>query len=87
MTDNVTKNGSGNGLGDIDAMVCADPVGKLFKITEVCAQLSLSRATIYRLLKDAENPFPQPVKIGMASRWLESEINAWKEKLAADRAA
>ncbi len=63
----------------------ADPIGRFFKIADVCRELCLSRATIYRLMKDTENPFPQPVKIGMASRWLECDVIAWKEKLASDR--
>jgi len=78
--------GAADFLANADVVAPGDPVGRLLKIKDICRDLSLSRATVYRLMKDPENPFPQPVKIGMASRWLECEIIAWKEKLASSRA-
>ena len=63
----------------------ADPVGRLLRIGEVMREVALSRAQIYRLIKDPDNSFPQPVKIGCASRWSSSEIATWKERLLASR--
>jgi len=59
----------------------ADPIGRLMKIDDVCKDVGLCRAMIYRCIKRRRNPFPQPVKIGYASRWRESEIIAWKAAL------
>ena len=58
-----------------------DTVGRLLKISDVCAETGLSRATIYRCIKDAENPFPAPMKIGKTSRRSSAEIVAWKRRL------
>jgi len=71
---------------NVETVAPEDPFGRLLKIKDVCQDLSLSRATIYRLMKNSINPFPNPVKIGMASRWLKCDIIAWKQKLAASRA-
>ena len=62
-----------------------DPVGRLLKIADVCAETGLSRAMIYRLMADARNPFPRPLKIGNASRWSLVEIIKWKTKALAER--
>jgi prophage regulatory protein len=58
-----------------------DPIGRLMKIDDVCKDVGLCRAMIYRCIKRSRNPFPRPVKIGYASRWRESEIIAWKAAL------
>ena len=62
-----------------------DPVGPLLKISDVCLETGLSRAMIYRLIKDALNPFPKPIKIGNASRWSLIEVIEWKKKALAER--
>ena len=62
-----------------------DPVGRLLKISEVCNEVGLSRASIYRLMTARHRPFPKPLKIGFASRWALVEINAWKAATLADR--
>lgn len=54
-----------------------EDVGRLMKIGDVCASTGLSRATIYRLMKAKDRPFPKPIKIGEASRWVEREIRDW----------
>ena len=84
LNTNAQTGGSGNVEGEVTAL--HDPVGRLFKIGDLCRELSLSRATIYRMLQEPDYNFPRPVKIGMASRWLECDIIAWKEQLAAIRA-
>lgn len=40
----------------------------------LCARLGIHRASVYRLIK--RKALPAPVKIGGASRWVESEIEA-----------
>jgi len=62
-----------------------DAVGRLLRIGEVMCEVALSRAQIYRLIKDPDKPFPEPIKIGCASRWSSSEIAAWKQSLLASR--
>ncbi len=65
--------------------VSADPVGRLLKISDVCFEIGLSRAMIYRLINNEQNPFPKPIKIGNASRWSLIEIIEWKIKALAER--
>lgn len=50
---------------------------KLIPIDEVCRQLSISHAMVYRLIERKD--FPRPVKIGKASRWAQGQINRWVE--------
>ena len=64
----------------------ADPVGRLLKISDVCLEVGLSRAMVYRLTNDAEHPFPKPIKIGNASRWSLIEIIEWKKRALSKRA-
>ena len=53
---------------------------KLLTLKNVMDMTSLSRTTIYELVK--EGKFPQPVKPGPRStRWLESEVLAYIEAL------
>ena len=51
------------------------PVEKLIKSSAVCEALSISRATLYKAIHAGQ--FPAPVKIGSASRWPLSAINAF----------
>lgn len=41
---------------------------------------------VYRLITDAKNPFPKPIKIGNASRWSLIEIIEWKKRALSKRA-
>jgi len=51
---------------------------RIIKLKEVMNLTSLSRASIYRYLK--ENTFPSQIKIGVRSvGWKESEILDWIE--------
>lgn len=54
----------------------APPPGRFLRIADVVASTGFSRATLYRWIE--AGTFPAPVKIGAASRWIESEVEAWK---------
>ncbi len=48
----------------------------MLKIKEVIKQTSLSKSSIYRLIKNGS--FPKQIKLSQhCSAWLESEINDW----------
>ena len=61
-----------NILGDAGS---AAPV--LLTIKQVSQMVSLSRASIYRLMVSGTPRFPRPVKIGAASRWVHGDILNW----------
>lgn len=48
---------------------------RLLPLPEVESRSGFKSSFIYQLIK--EGKFPKPVKIGAASRWRESEIQAW----------
>lgn len=48
---------------------------RLLPLPEVESRSGFKSSFIYQLIK--ENKFPAPVKIGNASRWRESEVQAW----------
>lgn len=48
---------------------------RLIRMKELRMRVSLSQATIYRMIRDGE--FPKPKKLGTTSAWLESEIDEW----------
>ena len=52
---------------------------QLLNIKAVCELVSLSRPTIYRQV--VAGKFPQPVKIGRASRWHMDQVAAWIAQL------
>jgi prophage regulatory protein len=56
---------------------------RIIRLPEVLERVSLSRTTIYQKIQ--EGSFPKQLKLGRASGWLESEIDAWIEKLANSR--
>jgi prophage regulatory protein len=46
------------------------------KLRYVTAQVGLSKATLYKMIR--ENKFPAPKKLGVRSvGWLESDIQEW----------
>lgn len=54
----------------------AKQTSELRRLPAVCRQTGMSRATIYRLIK--EGNFPSPVKLGArASAWVGAEVDAW----------
>ncbi|ATZ12758.1 helix-turn-helix transcriptional regulator [Erwinia amylovora] len=40
--------------------------------------LQMTDKWLYKLIKDGI--FPQPIKLGRSSRWLESEVEAWLQE-------
>ncbi|MFA9489421.1 MULTISPECIES: AlpA family transcriptional regulator [unclassified Mannheimia] len=49
---------------------------QLIKLRQVMAKTTLSKSTIYRLIKSSD--FPQPKKLSVrAVAWLEEEIDEW----------
>lgn len=57
--------------------------GRLLRLPEVRKVYPKSKSTIYAEI--ARGEFPAPVKIGRASAWFEDEIDAYLEKLRAER--
>lgn len=58
---------------------------RLLSVKAVCTALDMHRATLYRKIKAGE--IPQPLKDGPRSKWPESEIQPYIERLKAQRAA
>lgn len=50
---------------------------KLLTMQDLCQNLNLCKATIYRFIR--EDGFPAPLKFGAASRWREVDVQAWIE--------
>lgn len=44
-------------------------------IADVCKLTTLSKSTIYQLMKTEK--FPELVKLGTSSRWLKSDVLTW----------
>lgn len=51
------------------------PGERLIPLPVVESKTGFKSSFIYQLIKDGK--FPKPVKIGMSSRWRESEVQAW----------
>lgn len=52
---------------------------QLIKLNQVMVKTTLSKSTIYRLVKTAD--FPKPKKLSLrAVAWLESEVDEWIEE-------
>jgi prophage regulatory protein len=55
------------------------------RLPEVCLKVALSRTVVDALIKDGR--FPMPIKMGYASRRLESEVQEWiSERIEDSRA-
>jgi prophage regulatory protein len=52
-------------------------------LNEVLSVTSLSRTTIYDMIREAD--FPRQVKVGSASRWVESDVVDWMARKHAER--
>lgn len=61
------------------------PDVQLLRLPQVLARCAISRSVLYSLM--AHDQFPRPVKIGRASAWSSSEIDAWIGERIAERAA
>lgn len=55
----------------------------LLRLAEVMKRVGLRKTAIYAAIDRGE--FPKPCKIGLSSRWPESEIEAYIEALKAAR--
>ena len=53
------------------------------RASAVVSMLSISKATIHRLV--AKGQFPKPVKIGSGSFWVKSELLAWQREKMTNR--
>ncbi|MFC2274618.1 MAG: AlpA family transcriptional regulator, partial [Haemophilus parainfluenzae] len=49
---------------------------KLIKLSQVMAKTTLSKSTIYRLIKTSDFPLPKKLSL-RAVAWLETEIDEW----------
>ena len=65
--------------------VAVDPQTRFLRLADVVASVGVSRAMIYKLMHQRDDPFPTPVKIGCASLWVEGEVAAWKARRMAAR--
>ena len=54
---------------------------RLLKMKDIQELLQLSRSGVYTAMR--LRGFPQPVKIGGASRWWRSEVFSWMNELSA----
>jgi prophage regulatory protein len=61
------------------------PVDVLLQLPEVCHQAGFGKTAIYRMIK--EGTFPEPIKLGPASRWSQLEVQEWIQKQKAARRA
>ena len=64
-----------------------DPYGRFLKLSDVMQSIGVSQAMVYKLMHDERLPFPQPVKIGRISVWVERDVVRWKALIAGDPVA
>lgn len=55
----------------------------LLKLPEVSRQVGFGKSAIYEMI--AAGVFPEPIKLGCASRWSQQEVQAWIEQQKAAR--
>lgn len=60
-------------------------IDALIKLPDVCRQVGLGKTAIYALI--TEGVFPEPVKLGCASRWSQLEVQEWIKKQKESRKA
>lgn len=48
---------------------------QLLRRGEVMKKVGIGKSTLYKLIR--ESGFPQPVRVGASSTWVESEVDAW----------
>ena len=72
-------------MTDTSQSPSAAPGPRLLPFHEVRAQVSLCRTSIYEMI--GRGAFPKPAKIGRASRWLSTEIDAWVVSVATAQAS
>jgi len=60
---------------------------RLLPLSEVMRRTGKSRSGIYAAMRTNPPTFPLPVKDGVSSRWVDSEIDAYNRRLIAQRDA
>ncbi len=50
---------------------------QMLTLPEVMDKVKLKKSAIYDLARNGNPRFPSPLKLGCASRWIESEVDAW----------
>lgn len=50
---------------------------ELADLRRVMAMTAMSRSRVYLEMKNADRPFPKPLKLGGRSVWVVSEVQAW----------
>jgi len=55
----------------------------LLKLAQVKAKTGMSQTFIYDQI--AIGRFPKPVKVGVANRWVEAEVEAWTQARIRER--
>lgn len=56
---------------------------RIIRLPEVIARVGLGRTAIYDRIR--AKTFPEPVKLGRASGWVEAEVSAWLQKQIENR--
>jgi prophage regulatory protein len=57
---------------------------RLLRLSQVRNRVGLGRSRIYDLASKGQ--FPQPIKLGRSSAWVESEVDIWiAERIQQDR--
>ena len=63
------------------AVTMASDPEKFLTLSDVIDRVAVTRSTIYRWMQAGS--FPRPIKVGIRSLWLESDIQAWiREQIA-----
>lgn len=52
-----------------------ETIVRMIRLADVCDMIGLKHTAIYERISNGT--FPKPIKIGKASRWLETEVQAW----------
>lgn len=60
-------------------------IDTLIKLPEVCRQAGFGKSAIYEMIN--AGTFPEPIKLGCASRWSQTEVQQWIEEQKAARKA
>ncbi len=62
-----------------------DAIDAMIRLPEVCRQAGFGKSAIYEMI--AAGTFPEPVKVGCASRWSQLEVQEWIAQQKAARKA
>lgn len=60
-------------------------IDTLIKLPEVCRQAGFGKSAIYEMI--SAGTFPEPIKLGCASRWSQLEVQNWITQQKATRRA